>query len=54
MLAAGPKSYGCIYENNDGSKSYEKIKFKGIPSNALINNKTLSFDNIQLYYKEAG
>jgi hypothetical protein len=36
MLASAPKAYGCIYQNNDGSKIGEKIKFKGIPSTALI------------------
>jgi hypothetical protein len=54
MIASAPKAYACLYENNDGSKRGEKIKFKGIPTTALTSGQRLTFDRVSMAYEEAG
>ena len=49
-IFSAPKSYACQYTNNKGSLAKEKIKFKGIPSRALINGNQLDFKLVNEAY----
>lgn len=52
-IFSSPKSYVCQYENNDGSKTSDKLKFKGIPTSALVEGSKMSFGTVEHAYEKA-
>ena len=42
-IFAAPKSYAVKYHNNDGTYTNYKLRFKGIPENALIGDSEIDY-----------
>lgn len=53
-IFSAPKSYACQYTDHDGNGSKQKLKFKGIPSSALVNGSNLDFEMVQHAYETPG